>query len=60
MAFNIEPNTAYTLPEIEQGLKVAKVQTLRKWVADGRLPAKKMGRTWIVLGSDLLRIIGSG
>ena len=60
MAFNIEPNTAYTLKEIEEGLKVAKIQTLHKWVKDGRLPAKKMGRTWIVLGSDLLRIIGSG
>ncbi len=57
MALHIEPNTAYTLKEIEAGLGVVKVLTLRHWIADGKLQAVKMGRAWIVLGRDLLTAI---
>jgi len=57
MALHIEPNTVYSLKEIERGMGVVKVITLRRWIADGRLKAAKMGRSWVVLGQDLLDCI---
>ncbi len=57
MALHIDPNTAYTLKEIEEGLGIVKVLTLRRWIADGKLRAVKMGRAWVVMGDDLLDAI---
>jgi len=57
MALHIDPNTAYTLKEIEEGLGIVKVLTLRRWIADGKLRAVKMGRAWVVMGDDLLNAI---
>ena len=57
MALHIEPNTVYSLKEIERGMGVIKVITLRRWIADGGLKAAKMGRSWVVLGQDLLDCI---
>jgi len=54
VALHIEPNTAYSLKEIEKGLGVLKVFTLREWIKGGKLRASKMGKAYIVLGSDLL------
>ena len=43
----------FTVAEIAErmGLNVSRV---RVWVADGRLPATKYGKTWLVKESDLL------
>ncbi len=57
MALRIEPNTTYSLKEIEEGMGVVKVLTLRRWIAEGKLKAAKMGRSWVVLGDDLLSCI---
>ena len=57
MALHIELDTAYSLKEIEEGLGVVKVLTLRYWIADGKLRAVKMGRAWVVMGDDLLDTI---
>ena len=57
MALHIEPNTAYSLKEIERGLDVVKVLTLRRWIAEGKLRAVKMGRAWVVMGRDLMSAI---
>jgi len=57
MALHIVRDTAYSLKEIEEGLGVAKVLTLRHWIADGKLRAVKMGRSWVVMGDDLLNAI---
>ena len=57
MALHIERDTAYTLKEIEEGLGIVKVLTLRRWIADGKLQAVKMGRAWVVMGDDLLDAI---
>ncbi len=57
MALHIERDTAYTLKEIEEGLGIVKVLTLRRWIAEGKLRAVKMGRAWVVMGDDLLDAI---
>ena len=57
MALHIERDTAYTLKEIEEGLGIEKVLTLRRWIAEGKLRAVKMGRAWVVMGRDLLSAI---
>ena len=57
MALHIERDTAYTLKEIEEGLGIVKVLTLRRWIADGKLRAVKMGRAWVVMGRDLMAAI---
>jgi excisionase family DNA binding protein len=57
MALHIERDTAYTLKEIEEGLGIVKVLTLRRWIAEGKLRAVKMGRAWVVMGRDLLSAI---
>ncbi|MEA1928919.1 MAG: helix-turn-helix domain-containing protein [Candidatus Auribacterota bacterium] len=57
MTLHIEPNTTYTLKEIEEGLGIVKVLTLRRWIAEGKLRAVKMGRAWVVMGRDLLSAI---
>ena len=31
-----------------------KAPAVRRWIRDGKLPAKKLGKRWLVLGSDLL------
>jgi len=59
MALHIERDTAYSLKEIEEGLDVVKVLTLRRWIADAKLRAVKMGRAWVVMGQDLLVAIGN-
>jgi len=43
----------YTVTEIAEhmGLNVSRV---RVWIADGRLPAVKYGKTWLVKESDLV------
>ena len=33
-------------------------KTVRKHITDGKLPARKVGRQWRVLGSDLERFVG--
>ncbi len=57
MAFKVDPNTVYTLKEIEDGLGWVKVLTLRHWIIAGKLRGAKMGRIWVVLGEDLLEAI---
>lgn len=60
MAMEIKPNAAYTLKEIEQELGVLKIYTLRDWIKKGKLRATKMGRSYLVLGEDLLAVIRNG
>jgi len=45
-----------TLPEIAQTLGM-NPSTVRLWVREGRLPAEKVGRKWMVLRADLEQML---
>jgi len=57
MAMEIKPKVFYSLKEVEEGLGVVSIFTLREWIKKGKLKASKMGRAYIVLGQDLLDAI---
>ena len=43
----------YRLEDVAAILDVH-IVTVRRWVTSGLLPAKKIGRLWLVYGGDLL------
>ena len=49
----IDPNALYTLREARQLLRISDA-TARRWVKDGRLRARKIGRDYRVRGRDLV------
>ena len=55
----IRPHAVYTLPEACRLLQVSDA-TLRRWIKDGRLNVGKVGRTYRILGSQLLEALGAG
>lgn len=50
------PDGIYTLREVCQILRISEATT-RRWIKDGRLRGRKMGRGYRFLGSDLLRCL---
>lgn len=48
----------YTLQEACTFLRISDA-TARRWIKDGRLPARKIGRDYRVLGRDLLRCLNT-
>lgn len=56
MAFEIKPESYYLLSDLEaEG--VAKIATLRRWIKSGKLRASIVGKSYFVLGSDLLDLL---
>ena len=53
----ILPNAVYTLAEACQLLKIGEA-TARRWLKQGRLPHRRLGRGYRFLGRDLLEALG--
>ena len=53
MPTDILPNAVYTLKDTCEAFKISE-STVRRWVKTGLLPARKIGRDYRFLGSDLL------
>jgi len=49
----LEKGRPYKLEEVAVILGVH-IETVRRWVRFGDLPARKLGRRWYVMGDDLL------
>ena len=58
MPTQIEGETVYTLKEVAEGLGVH-YQTVKGWVAEGKIKASKIGRSYRVTGSELKRLLQS-
>jgi len=52
----VNDNTFYTLPEINEGLGIT-IFTLRNWIKQGRLKAKKTGVRYFIQGKDLKALL---
>jgi excisionase family DNA binding protein len=50
----IEPEAFYTLKEVRNYLRISDA-TARRWVKEGRLRARKIGRDYRVRGEDVLQ-----
>ncbi len=58
MPTTIEGETIYTLKEVAEGLGVH-YQTVKTWVAAGKINARKIGRSYRVTGGELQRLLKS-
>ncbi len=54
----VSPNVVYTLQEARQFLRISEA-TARRWLKDGRLRGRKIGRDYRFLGRDLLDCLGA-
>ena len=52
----ITPSGVYTLREACRFLRISEA-TARRWIKGGRLPARKIGRDYRLLGSDVLDVL---
>ena len=55
----VNEDTFYTLPEINHGLGIT-IFTLRNWIKNGRLKAKKTGVRYFIQGKDLKDLLRTG
>lgn len=53
---DVSPNAVYTLQEACRLLKISEA-TARRWIKEGRLRGRKIGRDYRFLGSDLLEVL---
>ncbi|MDD1724143.1 MAG: helix-turn-helix domain-containing protein [Methanospirillum sp.] len=52
-SMKISPDKEYTQTEAAVALGVS-VSTMRKHIKDGKIPARKVGRSWLIHGSDII------
>ena len=50
---DLSPGAVYTLQEVCRLLRISEA-TARRWIKDGRLPGRRIGRDYRFLGRDLL------
>ena len=55
----IQPNAVYTLRDVCRLLDIGEA-TARRWLATGKLPARRIGRAYRFLGQDLLDLLRVG
>lgn len=53
----IENIKLYTVKELHQATGIA-VETYRRWIREGRLPAKKVGKTWMITEETVRQFFG--
>jgi excisionase family DNA binding protein len=53
MAGRIDRDTLYTVDEVAEQLKL-KPGAVRKWIRDGKVKARRPGKSFLILGADLL------
>lgn len=53
----IENIKMYTVKELHQATGIA-VETYRRWIREGRLPAKKVGKTWMITEETVRQFFG--
>lgn len=53
----IENIKMYTVKELHQATGIA-VETYRRWIREGRLPAKKVGKVWMVTEETVRQFFG--
>ncbi len=47
-----------TVTEAAQLLRLRREQTVREWIWSGRLPARKVGKSWLIRREDIDRLRG--
>lgn len=55
---SVSPDAVYTLQEARRFLKISEA-TARRWIKEGRLRGRKIGRDYRFLGRDLLDCLGA-
>lgn len=58
LALESAARTTYNAQEVAEHLGVAE-RTVRRWIAAGTLPARKVGRSFEIRVEDLERVLGS-
>ena len=53
----IENIKMYTVKELHQATGIA-METYRRWIREGRMPAKKVGRMWFVSEETVRQFFG--
>jgi len=53
---SVSPGAVYTLQEVCRILRISEA-TARRWIRDGRLPGRRIGRNYRFLGRDLLDVL---
>lgn len=48
----------YTLKELNEATGIA-VETFRRWIKTGKLPAKKVARQWLVTEETVKKLFGN-
>jgi hypothetical protein len=59
MALKFDPEAFYPIGEIEQA-GLASRHVIRRWIRAGKIDASKVGRTYVISGAELLRILETG
>jgi excisionase family DNA binding protein len=54
-----QPQLFYTAEEVARLIRVSE-QTIRAWIRDGKLPARRFGRNWRIPSADVQRILAEG
>jgi len=54
----IENIRMYNLEELHQATGIA-IETFRRWIKEGRLPAKKVARRWLVTEETVKQLFGN-
>lgn len=49
----------YTAEEVARLIRVSE-QTVRLWIREGKLPARRFGRNWRIPTADVQRILAEG
>lgn len=57
MSVKIQGIQFYTVLEVAAELQISSM-TVRSYIKDGRLPAKKLGRRYLITDTDIKKFIG--
>jgi excisionase family DNA binding protein len=57
--FKVDAEAFYNLSELSAGLNIT-IAGLRTWIRQGKLKATKIGRNYIIHGTDLLAFLQTG
>lgn len=46
-----------TVDEVQQLLRLRRKQTVYDWIAAGRIPARKVGKSWLISRTEIERML---
>lgn len=57
--FEVNENTFYTVQDLSKGLGYT-IASMRNWIKNGNLKASKVGRNYLISGSELRTFLQNG